>query len=176
MTEPDRTAAGLAALDEVALRDVPPTPVLQFAYEALVLLAPDIDHGRTPLGQRLHVPIIGGHFHGPRLRGEVLPGGADWQRVRADGYLELEALYDMCCDDGTLIHVRNRGLFISDDGDWPARYAMSQPQFDVPIGAHDWLNRHCFVATVAPDATQRAAIRLHVFQVGMPDGPGHRSS
>ncbi len=149
---------------------LPPAPQLVFAYEALVLLAPGIDHGHTPLGQRLHVSIIGGHFKGPRLSGQVLAGGADWQRLRGDGFLELEAVYDMRCDDGTLIHVRNRGLWISDDGDWPARYAMSQPVYDVPAGAHDWLNQHCFVATVAPGLLPDDAIRLHVFQVAMPAG------
>lgn len=39
--------------------------------------------------------------------------GADWQLLRADGYFVLDADYFMAADDGTQIHVRNRGLWHS---------------------------------------------------------------
>jgi hypothetical protein len=46
--------------------------------------------GAVPHGTRRTVPITGGEFTGPRLRGAVLPGGsADWLLLRADGVLEL---------------------------------------------------------------------------------------
>ena len=55
------------------------------------------------------VPITGGTFEGPRLKGKVLPG-ADWQIVRPDGVLELEARYALETDDGALISMVNRCL------------------------------------------------------------------
>src|SRR5207302_11059376 len=45
----------------------------------------------VPHGTRRTVPITGGDFDGPWLRGLVLPGGSgDWLLLRADGVLELD--------------------------------------------------------------------------------------
>ena len=49
------------------------------------------------------------------------------ERERSDGWSVLEAIYDMRCDDGTLIHVRNQGLWLGTDDDWPATDSLSQP-------------------------------------------------
>jgi hypothetical protein len=43
--------------------------------------------GAVPHGTRTTVPIGGGQFEGPRLRGKVLPGGGDWTLLRADNRL-----------------------------------------------------------------------------------------
>lgn len=48
-----------------------------------VTLEPVRDLGATPLGRRRIIGITGGKFTGPRLSGRVLPGGADWQLIRA---------------------------------------------------------------------------------------------
>ena len=56
------------------------------------------------------MPITGGEFAGPQLRGKVLPGRADWQILRGDGVAELEARYTLRTDDGALIYVRNHAL------------------------------------------------------------------
>ena len=66
--------------------------------------------GAAPDGQRRHIPILGGTFEGPLLRGEILAGGADWQVTRSDGVLVLDAIYAMRTDDGAVIQVRNRGM------------------------------------------------------------------
>jgi hypothetical protein len=58
-----------------------------------------------------YVPLTGGTFVGRGgLRGIVLPGGADWQRVRPDGSLELDAHYALRGDDGRGIEVRSTGV------------------------------------------------------------------
>ena len=38
------------------------------------------------------------------------PGGADWQVVRPDGVLAIEAKYTLEASDGALIMVTNRGM------------------------------------------------------------------
>ncbi len=45
--------------------------------------------GNTPYGERRIINIHGGTVEGPKLKGKVLPGGADWQIVRADGVVHL---------------------------------------------------------------------------------------
>ena len=66
--------------------------------------------GPMPHGIRRIVPVTGGDFEGPRLRGEVLPGGGDWLLLRADGVLELDLRITLETDDHALIYMRFRGL------------------------------------------------------------------
>ena len=66
--------------------------------------------GLVPHGTRVTVPIVGGNFEGPRLRGKVLPGGGDWTLLRGDGVLELDLRATLETDDGALIHMASFGL------------------------------------------------------------------
>ena len=59
-------------------------PKSEFVYEALFYLEPVMMLGQGPLGERRIIPIVGGVFAGPRIKGKVLPGGADRQLVRQD--------------------------------------------------------------------------------------------
>jgi hypothetical protein len=83
---------------------------LQFIFTAHVTVDRPLDLGNVGKGGRRIVPITGGEFSGPQLRGKVVPGGADWQVLRDDGVAELEARYTLQTDDGALIYVRNLAL------------------------------------------------------------------
>jgi len=85
-------------------------PQLQFIFTARVTVDTPLDLGDVGKGGRRIVPITGGEFSGPELRGTVVPGGADWQVLRHDGVAELEARYTLRTDDGALIYVRNHAL------------------------------------------------------------------
>src|SRR4029078_12406294 len=61
-------------------------------------------------GLRRVVPITGGTFAGPAIRGRVVPGGADWQYVRPDGVLALAPKYTLKTSDIVLVMVTNRGV------------------------------------------------------------------
>jgi hypothetical protein len=137
------------------------------------LVAPIRDLGATPRGRRRIVPILGGAVRGPRLEGEVLPGGADWQYVRSDGVVELVARYSILTGDGVEIAVVNRGLrrappdvmerMARGEAVDPALvYCRTTPQFEAPPGPYEWLNRSLFVASAdrIPDR-----IRVAVFEV-----------
>ena len=65
--------------------------------------------GDGPLGERRIIPIVGGTFEGPGLRGVVLAGGNDWQIVRKDGVLDLDARYALKDANGGLIRVTSQG-------------------------------------------------------------------
>jgi hypothetical protein len=139
----------------------PDPPRADFAYEAEVEVAPRQSLGASALGQRFIVPILGGRFEGPRLRGEVLAGGADRQLLRPDGIKELDALYEMRTDDGALITVHNR--VIIDERVAPERYARSVIQLRAPDGPHEWLNRRVFVGTLRSLQPERAAVLITVY-------------
>jgi hypothetical protein len=76
-----------------------------------VMVATPQSVGAVPHGTRRTVPITGGDFEGPRLRGSVLPGGSgDWLLLRPDGVLELDLRATLRTDDGALISMRSFGL------------------------------------------------------------------
>src|SRR6476661_1510860 len=66
--------------------------------------------GAVPCGTRVTAPITSGTFEGPRLRGNVLPGGGDWTLLRSDGVLELDLRITLATDDGALIYMTSFGL------------------------------------------------------------------
>lgn len=140
-------------------------PEMEKVFTIVALIGDEIDHGPVRLGRRVHVPILGGQVTGPRLQGVVLPGGADWQIQREDGYFELEAIYDIQADNGDVIHVRNHALWYSPTGQWPATYAISQPRFDAPVGPNQWLNQSVFVAPFSNADGTSTAIHLDVYRV-----------
>ena len=66
--------------------------------------------GATPSGNRRIGLVAGGPFQGERLRGSVLPGGADWIIVRSDGATTLDVRLVLETDDKALIGMTYRGL------------------------------------------------------------------
>ena len=137
-------------------------PGARLAWEAVVGIAPVIDLGDTPQGKRRMIPITGGTFVGPRLRGKVLPGGADRQLVRKDGATLLNALYEMQTDDGAVITILNR--VIIDPSSTPP-YMRSMVEATAPEGPHGWLNRRVFVGDLHPLPPERSAVVIRVYEV-----------
>jgi hypothetical protein len=135
---------------------VPPTPKLDFVCELNVKLKPPIVVGETPHGLRRIIPIIGGTFSGPSIKGEILDGGADWQIVRSDGVAELEAHYQIKTDDGVVIYIKNTGLRVASpevaarigkgEAVDPSEYYMGTTlKFAAPKGKYEWMNNAIFV-------------------------------
>jgi hypothetical protein len=148
-------------------------PELEFVFELNGALEPSVTVGQTPHGLRRVVPISGGRFEGPTIRGTIVPGGADWQVVRSDGVNELEAIYLLRTDDGVTIQVRNRGLrhgpesvmkrlFAGEPVDPAEYYFRAVPTFSTSAGKYEWLNRSVFVCS---GARQGDSIRLWIYRV-----------
>lgn len=79
--------------------------------EVEVEVEPTVDIGDTGLGTRRLVPFVRGSFRGSDgLSGVLAPGGTDWQRVRSDGVVEIEAHYLLTTDTGASIEVSSIGL------------------------------------------------------------------
>ena len=108
--------------------------------------------GPVPHGTRATAPIPGGHFEGPRLRGRVLPGGADWTLLRGDGVLELDLRVTLETEDGALIHLTSFGLrhgppavlealARGESVDPSTYYFRTTPRFDTGHPKYAFLNR-----------------------------------
>jgi hypothetical protein len=146
---------------------------LRALLKAEIALAPPQELGDTPQGRRRIIGITGGRFSGERLSGRVLPGGADWQLVRADGVADLDARYTLETADGALIYVRNRGyrhgpaevlarLARAEDVDPALYYMRTTPSFETGDARYAWLNR---IVCVASGARRPAAVELEVFEI-----------
>ena len=102
----------------------------------------------TQHGRRTVIPITGGTFEGPLLKGTIINGGADYQMANAEGRTQIEAIYSIKTDDGVYIHVRNRGIICTgkDAEGRPTFYFKAAPQFEAPVDSrYAWLNNAIFV-------------------------------
>lgn len=119
-------------------------PELEFVCELKVTCDKAYSVGKTAHGERMVIPITGGTFEGPNLKGNVLCGGADYQLIDRDkGRTELEAIYSIRTDDGVTIHIRNKGLLCHTKEGF---YFRTSPTFEAPNdGKYDWLNNAVFI-------------------------------
>ena len=121
------------------------TPQLEFVMQLRVTLGQMYSVGDTPRGKRNVIPITGGTFEGPKIKGTILNGGAD-------------CVY---------IHIRNCGIISSgtDAEGHPSFYFKCAPKFEAPSNSsYAWLNNAIFVCQ--PDwSGQGGGITLNVWMV-----------
>lgn len=143
-------------------------PRCELLYECDATLADTLAFGETHEGTRRVIPITGGKFKGPRLSGEVLAGGADWNLSRSDGADVVDASYYLRTHDGVLLRITNRGVGKVPAGQDAAKelfLMFTTPSFEAPKGKYEWLNSNVFIGTVALRKDVRNAVTIRVFQV-----------
>jgi hypothetical protein len=134
-------------------------PFLEFVFEIRIKVEPGkgFEAGATPKGWRRMIPITGGSFEGPSIKGTVIAGGYDFQLLRNDNVMEIDARYVLQTDDGALITIVNRGLRHAEkevmqqmangiEVSPSLYYFRSVPQFETGSEKYDWLNRAVFAA------------------------------
>jgi hypothetical protein len=142
-------------------------------FEAEVELAEILSLGRTPLGERRVVNILGGTFAGDRLSGRIRPGGADWQIIRRDGAADIDARYTLETDGGALIQVTSQGirhgppevlarLAAGEPVDPAAYYFRTTMRFETADPTLDWLNR---LLAITLGARHPHTVHLRAFEV-----------
>ena len=131
---------------------------MTFAFKAEITLDKPMELGNTQHGNRRIIPITGGSFEGPNIRGKVVAGGYDWQLLRADDVVEIDARYVLQTDGGDLITLKNTGmrhgppevmqrLAKGEEVDASAYYFRSIPVFETGSPKHKWLMKSVFIAT-----------------------------
>ncbi|MBV9194574.1 MAG: DUF3237 domain-containing protein [Solirubrobacterales bacterium] len=88
----------------------PVVPALELLARFRITLEAPLEFGDTHWGRRRVIPVAGGEFDGPRMSGRVLPGGADWQIVHADGMATIDTRYTLEASGGELISVATSGV------------------------------------------------------------------
>jgi hypothetical protein len=130
---------------------------LLFTLNLVPGMARKQDFGITSYGHRYAVPIDGGRFEGPRLRGTVLSDGLEQAWKRPDGTKEFEIQFTLKTDDDALIRMHYRGLTrampeisarldVREELPFDAYYIRTTPRFETSAPNYLWMNSIIAVA------------------------------
>jgi len=89
-------------------------------------------------GGRLVVPVAGGTFQGPRMKGTVITPSGDWILERPDGSRVLDVRLLLQTDDAQTIYVSWRGIAYTLPGG--GLFARILPVFETRATRYAWLN------------------------------------
>src|SRR6201992_249704 len=150
------------------------TPELrtQYVFNITAEIAEVTTTGDLGYGVRRIIPIVGGEVKGEEVNGKVLPFGADFQIIRPDELIDLEARYAFETDDGAVVYVENRGIRFGpvdlllklkrgEPVDPKLIYFRTIPKFETGAEKYRWLMEHIFVASAARHA-DRVVIDVHM--------------
>jgi len=86
------------------------TPVLgtRYVFTITARIGGVTTVGDTGHGVRRIIPILGGEVRGENVNGKVCAFGADFQIIRPNELIELEAKYAFETDDGATVYVENK--------------------------------------------------------------------
>jgi hypothetical protein len=127
--------------------------------------------GDIGTGVRRIIPITGGEVRGKDVNGKVCAFGADFQIVRPNELIELEAKYAIETVDGAVIYVENRGIRFGpvellqrlkrgEPVDPDLIYFRTVPKFETGAERYRWLMESLFVGSAARHA-DRVVIDVH---------------
>jgi hypothetical protein len=150
------------------------TPVLETRYVFTITarIGEVTTAGETGHGVRRIIPITGGEVKGENIKGKVCAFGADFQIIRPNELIELEARYAFETDDGAVVYVENKGIRFGpvdlllklkrgEPVDPKLIYFRTIPKFETGAAKYRWLMEHIFVASAARHA-DRVVIDVHM--------------
>jgi Protein of unknown function (DUF3237). len=119
--------------------------------------------GDTPKGFLRVIPIIGGSFSGAGIKGEVIPGGADWNTKMSGLVTHVLAKYTLKTDDGVFISIENEGFL---DIERPETYIRTVPKFQVLSGSkYDWLRSGVFVGSLRRKECEEYVMEIKIYKL-----------
>jgi Protein of unknown function (DUF3237) len=116
--------------------------------------------GGGAVGTRQIVPVIGGTFEGPKLRGKVLPPGADWLVRISDTVRVLDVRTLLLTDDDQRIYVTYRGVLHTPPGQ--ERYQRVGMMFETGSEKYAWLHQ---IIAVGVGYTIPQRVPYRIFQI-----------
>ncbi len=145
---------------------LPPEPKLEFLYRIYVDCDAPVEIGDSGSGLLKIIPISGGRFEGPRIRGTVVPFGADWNTTfpKDPTRKSIDTRYLLKTDDGALISLFTKG-YVRQSAEVmaervarrpvdPSRYYFKQHLFfETASEKYDWLNSVVAFGTVISKKT-----------------------
>ena len=148
-------------------------PNLEALCRLRATVAPAIDVGAVPAGQRQIFHVTGGEVEGERLSGRVVPGGADWLLVGADGVGRLDVRALIETHDGARVYVQYKGVMVVNEAlasaiaeerpsEFGDAYFMTTPRFETGHADYAWLNR---IVCVGQGRVLPGGVEYRIFEV-----------
>ena len=148
-----------------------PTLETRYVFTLTVRIAEVTTAGNIGHGVRRIIPITGGTVKGEGINGKVCAFGADFQIIRPNELIELEAKYAFETDDGAVVYVENKGLRFGpvellqklkrgEPVDPKLIYFRTVPKFETGSEKYRWLMENLFVGSAARHA-DRVVIDVH---------------
>ena len=155
------------AAESSPVASAPPehAPTSEPVFEIIATIGGAMTVGETSTGTVRAIPITGGTVKGEGISGRVVPGGADWQRTRADSVTEIEATYAIELDGGALVKVVNSGIIVPPAEQGEAPYFRTHIRFTAPQGDYAWLNEAIFLCRAGLHPSQDNAVLVEVFRL-----------
>ncbi|WBU31627.1 DUF3237 domain-containing protein [Rhodopseudomonas palustris] len=148
-----------------------PTLETKYVFTITARIGDVTSAGEIGTGVRRIIPILGGEVKGEGISGKVLPFGADFQIIRPNELIELEAKYAFETEDGAVVYVENIGIRFGpvellqklkrgEPVDPKLIYFRTRPRFETGHPNYQWLMQHLFVGSAARHA-DRVVIDVH---------------
>lgn len=118
--------------------------------------------GSTPKGFLRLIPITGGTFSGPNIKGRILPGGYDWNTTLSDGTAHVLAKYAVQTDDGVCISIENEGVL---GAEAEQHVIKTTPRFQVADGKYDWLRSGVFVGGLEAGRSEMPSVCIKIYKL-----------
>ena len=142
----------------------------RYVFTITALIGEVTSAGDIGNGVRRIIPIVGGEVKG-EVNGKVLPFGADFQIIRPNELIELEAKYAFETDDGAIVYIENKGLRFGpvdllqrlkrgEPVDPKLIYFRTVPKFETGHEKYRWLMENLFIGSAARHA-DRVVIDVH---------------
>jgi hypothetical protein len=151
-----------------------PDAHLKLIYRLEATVGDPHDVGPISAGHRRIVPLTGGTFSGPELRGRLLPGASgDWQISLPDGTALGDVRYTLETERGEVLYVQAQGVRHGstavlerlargedvDAGEYTFRTAV---KIETGSDSLDWLNKGILVSV---GGRQRGGVIYEVYLV-----------
>lgn len=134
----------------------------ELVLELTVELGETQEVGATPNGFLRLIPITGGEFSGPNIKGKILLGGYDWNTVVNENVTHVFAKYAIQTEDGVNISVENEGYINAKQQN---ALIITSPKFQVQEGKYDWLNSGVFVGSLQGGITEKPSVRIKIYKM-----------
>jgi hypothetical protein len=148
-----------------------PQLATKYVFTLTVRIGEVTSAGETGHGVRRIIPILGGEVRGAEVNGKICAFGADFQIIRPNELIELEAKYAFETDDGAVVYVENTGIRFGpvdllqklkrgEPVDPNLIYCRTVPRFETGAAKYRWLMENLFIGSAARHA-DRVVIDVH---------------
>jgi hypothetical protein len=148
-----------------------PTLATQYVFTITARIGGVTSAGDIGHGVRRIIPVTGGEVRGEKVNGRICPFGADFQIIRPNELIELEAKYAFETDDGAVIYVENKGIRFGpvellqqlkrgEPVDPKLIYFRTVPKFETGSEKYRWLMENLFIGSAARH-TDHVVVDVH---------------